>query len=154
MMVMLRVSRPPAWYGYDTGGGHECAHRDTAGIREDPDSYVRKKGSTEFLDYIKENKKDLILFKTALFAEEAKSDPVKKADMIRDIVQSISRIPDMIQRSVYVQQCSQKMQMAEQILIAEVDKMRRSARQRPDQRGYSPAGRGAGHGRKCCGASG
>ena len=94
--------------------------------QEDPDSYVRKKGSTEFLDFIKENKKDLIVFKTSLYAEEAKSDPVKKADMIRDIVQSISRIPDMIQRSVYVQQCSQKMQMAEQILIAEVNKMRRA----------------------------
>jgi DNA primase len=93
--------------------------------QEDPDSYVRKMGATAFTDYIKENKKDLILFKTALFADEAKNDPVKKADLIRDIVQSISRIPDMIQRSVYVQQCSHAMQMAEQILISEVNKMRR-----------------------------
>jgi DNA primase len=93
--------------------------------QEDPDSYVRKMGSTGFTEYIKENKKDLILFKTSLYADEAKNDPVKRADMIRDIVQTISRIPDMIQRSIYVQQCSQKLQMPEQILIAEVNKMRR-----------------------------
>ncbi|MBS1624320.1 MAG: DNA primase [Bacteroidetes bacterium] len=92
--------------------------------QEDPDSYVRRVGATAFTEFIKENKKDLILFKTDLYATEAKSDPVKKADMIRDIVQSISRIPDMIQRSVYIQQCAHSMQMSEQILVAEVNKMR------------------------------
>jgi DNA primase len=93
--------------------------------QEDPDSYVRKKGSTEFTKFIKENRKDLILFKTSLYAEEAKNDPIKKTELIKDIVQSIGRIPDPIQRSVYIQQCSERFGMQEQLLISEVNKIRR-----------------------------
>ncbi len=92
---------------------------------EDPDSYVKKVGTEAFQKYIQENKKDLILFKTSLFAQEAKADPIKKAELIRDIVESIAKIPDTIQRSVYVKESSQLFDMSEQILITEVNKVRR-----------------------------
>ena len=92
---------------------------------EDPDSYVRKVGAEAFQQYIQKNKKDLILFKTSLFADEAKHDPIRKAELIRDIIDSIGKIPDAIQRSVYIKQCSQLFDMSEQILITEVNKIRR-----------------------------
>jgi DNA primase len=92
---------------------------------EDPDSYVRKVGEDAFTRYIRDNRKDLILFKTTLFAEEAKTDPIKKAGLIRDIIDSICKIPDAIQRSVYVKECSQLFDMSEQVLITEVNKTRR-----------------------------
>lgn len=92
---------------------------------EDPDSFVRKSGSEGFTKFIKENRKDLILFKTSLLADEAKKDPIKKAALIRDILDSIGKIPDAIQRSVYVKECSQMFDMNEQIIITEVNKLRR-----------------------------
>ncbi len=92
---------------------------------EDPDSYVKKVGSDAFAEFIKNNRKDLILFKTSLFAAEAKNDPIKKSELIRDIIDSIGKIPDSIHRSVYVKECSQLFEMDEQILITEVNKLRR-----------------------------
>ena len=94
--------------------------------QEDPDSFVRKMGATEFSKFIKENRKDLILFKATLFAAEAKNDPIRKAELIRDIVQSIGKVPDPIQRSVYTQQCAERFGMQEQLLISEVNKIRRA----------------------------
>lgn len=91
---------------------------------EDPDSYVRKNGADGFTKFIKENRKDLILFKSALFADEARKDPIKKAELIRDIIGSIGKIPDPIQRSVYVKECAQLFDIGEQILITEVNKHR------------------------------
>lgn len=92
---------------------------------EDPDSFVRKSGAEGFTQFLKQNRKDLILFKTSLLAEEAKKDPIKKAALIRDILESIGKIPDAIQRSVYVKECSQMFDMNEQIIITEVNKLRR-----------------------------
>lgn len=92
---------------------------------EDPDSFVRKSGADGFTQFLRENRKDLILFKTSLLAEEAKKDPIKKAALIRDILESIGKIPDAIQRSVYVKECSQMFDMNEQIIITEVNKLRR-----------------------------
>jgi len=91
---------------------------------EDPDSYVRKNGADGFTKFIKDNRKDLILFKSALFADEARKDPIKKAELIRDIIGSIGKIPDPIQRSVYVKECAQLFDIGEQILITEVNKHR------------------------------
>jgi DNA primase len=92
---------------------------------EDPDSYVKKIGADAFAQFIQENKKDLISFKTSLFADEAKKDPIKKAQLIRDVIDSIAKIPDTIQRSVYVKESSQQFEISEQILITEVNKLRR-----------------------------
>lgn len=92
---------------------------------EDPDSYVKKVGSEAFSQFIQQNRKDVILFKASLFAAEAKHDPIKKSELIRDIVESIAKIPDNIHRSVYVKECSQLFEIQEQILITEVNKLRR-----------------------------
>ncbi|HEY0261800.1 MAG TPA: DNA primase, partial [Chitinophagales bacterium] len=92
---------------------------------EDPDSYIKAVGTTAFEDYIRKNKKDLILFKSSLFASEAKNDPIKKAELVKDIVHSIAKIPDPIQRSIYVRSCAEQFAMPEQLLIIEVNKARR-----------------------------
>ncbi len=92
---------------------------------EDPDSYVKRVGADAFAQFIKENRKDVILFKASLFAAEAKNDPIKKSELIRDIIESIGKIPDTIHRSVYVKECSQLFDISEQILITEVNKLRR-----------------------------
>ncbi len=92
---------------------------------EDPDSYVRKVGAEAFEQFIRENRKDLILFKTTLFAKEAQNDPIRKAELIKDIIDSIGKIPEPIQRSVYIKECAQLFDMSEQLLITEVNKLRR-----------------------------
>lgn len=105
---------------------------------EDPDSYVRKVGEEAFNKYIKDNRKDLILFKTSLLAEEVKNDPARKSELIRDIINSIAKIPDAIQRMVYIKECSQLFEMNEQILITEVNKLKRKraaedSKKQPDE---------------------
>ncbi len=92
---------------------------------EDPDSYMRKMGITQFEEYLQHNKKDLILFKSSLFAEDVKNDPIKKAELIRDIVESIAKTPDPIKRSVYIKSCADILNISEQILIQEANKSRR-----------------------------
>ncbi|MBL0309437.1 MAG: DNA primase [Bacteroidetes bacterium] len=104
---------------------------------EDPDSYVRKVGAEAFETFVKEQKKDLILFKSTLFAKEAKADPIKKAELIRDIIESIAKIPDTIHRSVYIKESSQLFDMSEQILITEVNKIRRR-KAKENERGTEP----------------
>ena len=95
---------------------------------QDPDSYVRELGSTAFKEYVKDNKKDFILFKLNLLLEDAQSDPVKKANLIQDIVSSIAIIPDAIIRSVYVKECSVLLEISEQILATEINKKRKLSR--------------------------
>jgi DNA primase len=73
---------------------------------EDPDSFSKNRETEEIILFLEDNAKDFIRFKTSLLLEEAQNDPIKKAGLIRDIVQSIAKIPDNIQREVYVQECS------------------------------------------------
>ncbi|MEM6318398.1 MAG: DNA primase [Bacteroidota bacterium] len=89
---------------------------------EDPDSYMQKVGLTAFKAYMDKEAKDFILFKTNLLLAEVADDPIKKTELIRDIVQSISKIPDPIKRSMYVKQCAQLMDISEAILVAESNK--------------------------------
>lgn len=92
---------------------------------EDPDSFARKNSLGELQAYLEDNAKDFIQFKTSLLAQEAAGDPIKRADTIRDIVQSISRIPDRIQREVYLQECAKIMDISEEVLynsLAQMDK--------------------------------
>lgn len=90
---------------------------------EDPDSYVRKIGFERFEQYIIDNKSDFISFKTKLFLDEAGDDPIKKAEVIRQIVDSISLVPDPIKRSVYFQKCSSLLKIDEQIIVSEYNKI-------------------------------
>jgi DNA primase len=91
---------------------------------EDPDSYSKKVSNTEFLGYLKEKETDFIRFKTDLLIEEAAGDPVRKANLIRDIVRSIAVIPETITRTVYIKECSTHLQITEAVLYHEVNKLR------------------------------
>jgi len=91
---------------------------------EDPDSYSKKVSNEEFTKFLKENETDFIRFKTKLLLEEAADDPVKKANLIRDIVRSIAVIPESITRTIYIKECSSFMEVPEAVLYHEVNKMR------------------------------
>ncbi len=98
----------------------------------DPDSYVRLVGSSAFRTYIDQNKKDFILYKTGILLKEAGNDPIQRANVIREIVESIARIPDSIKASVFIRECSQQLQIDERILLTELNKMR-LAKNKKDQ---------------------
>ncbi len=89
---------------------------------EDPDSYSKSMGA-DFLDYLNENQKDFITFKTELFLEQSGKDPVKRAEIIREIVESISKIPDSIKRAVFFKQCSALLEIDESTLISEYNRL-------------------------------
>ncbi|MGC4022623.1 MAG: DNA primase [Cyclobacteriaceae bacterium] len=90
---------------------------------EDPDSFSRKVGTTEFQKYLKEHTQDFVSFKASLYAKEAAGDPIKKAESIREIVSSIAVIPDPIKRSVYIQETSHLLKIGEQVLLSELNKI-------------------------------
>ena len=90
---------------------------------EDPDSYSHKLGATAYVHFLTEGAVDFIKFKTALLMDDVKDDPIKKAGVVRDIVESISKIGDAIKRSVYLKECSDLLQISEAILIAEQNKI-------------------------------
>lgn len=96
---------------------------------EDPDSFARKNSRDAIEAYLEENARDFIQFKTALLTEEAAQDPIKRADMIRDIVSSISRIPDRIKREVYIQECASLMRISEDVLFNTLAQMGRKQQQ-------------------------
>jgi len=85
---------------------------------EDPDSFARKNSHDDLVAYLEANSKDFIQFKASILMNEAKNDPIKKADLIRDMVTSISKIPDRIQREVYLQECARIMDISEQVLVS------------------------------------
>jgi DNA primase len=91
---------------------------------EDPDSYSKKLSNEEFRKFLKENETDFIRFKTQLLLSEANNDPVKRADLIRDVVKSIAVIPEPITRTVYIKECSTVLEVSEPILYHEVNKLR------------------------------
>lgn len=90
----------------------------------DPDSYIRKFGSTAFSQYLATNQKDFIFYKTDVLLRDAGNDPVKRAGVIHDVVESIALIPDAIKASVFIRECSSLLDMEERILIAELNKVR------------------------------
>ena len=85
---------------------------------DDPDSFAKKTPIDELQLYLKDNATDFIRFKADLLMKDAGNDPIKKADVIRDIVVSISKVPDYIQREVYVQQCASIMDISEDVLFS------------------------------------
>ena len=92
---------------------------------EDPDSYAQSHSSSEFLEYMKTGEKDFISFKTEILLEDARHDPIKRAQLITDIVKSVSVIPDGIMRSVFLKESSLLLGVEEQVLYNEVNKIRR-----------------------------
>lgn len=92
---------------------------------EDPDSYSKKVSEEEFRRYLKENQTDFIQFKTKLLLDEAQNDPVRRANLVREIVRSIAVIPDQITRTIYVKECSRQLSMPEEVVLDEVLKLRK-----------------------------
>ncbi len=84
---------------------------------EDPDSFAKSNELEDVIEYLRKNSKDFIQFKASLLVEEAANDPIKRADTVRDIVHSISKIPDRIQKEIYIQECAQIMNISEAVLF-------------------------------------
>ncbi len=103
---------------------------------EDPDSYSKRVSSDELKSFIKENSKDFISFKTSLLMGEVQNDPIKKAQLIKEIVDSIALIPEAIYRSVYIKECSRIMDVQEEVLLSELNKIRRK---KFNEKGIAPA---------------
>ena len=92
---------------------------------EDPDSYSQKLGSAAFQEYLAKNAQDFLKFKASLFAKEAANDPIKKAETVKEVVASIAKIPDPIERAVYLKECGIVLGMDEELLIKELNKLHR-----------------------------
>jgi DNA primase len=91
---------------------------------DDPDSYSRKVSAYELKNFIKKNSQDFITYSASKIPEDAKKDPIKKTEFVRQVIENISLIPDSISRSVYVKECSRLVEIDEQILLLEVNKIR------------------------------
>lgn len=109
---------------------------------EDPDSFAKKQNAENFYRYISENEVDFIRFKTQLLLEEVGTDPIKRAGMISNVVESIALIPNSITRSVFIQDCSQLLNIQERVLIAEINKIRKRNYERKKEQDDRVAARG------------
>ena len=89
---------------------------------DDPDSYAQKYGSTRLQEYLHDNETNFILFKTKVLLEEVKGDPIRKAEVLSDIVKTISLVTDLLERAEYVRQCASLLQISEETLQNEVAK--------------------------------
>jgi len=92
---------------------------------EDPDSFAKNNTYEDLVLYLEENAKDFIQFKASILTKEAANDPIKRADTVRDIVNSISKIPDRIKKEIYIQECAKIMAISEAVLyntLAQIDK--------------------------------
>ena len=111
---------------------------------EDPDSFARKHNASQFAEFIKQNETDFIRFKTRLLLDDAGNDPIKRSSLITDIIRTVAIIPDNIARSIYIRECSSMMEIDEQVLLNEVNKIRLSKDERqstqapPPQANISP----------------
>lgn len=93
---------------------------------EDPDSFSKKSSTVELENYIKESTQDFISFKASILLKDSENDPIKRAELIREIVHSVSLIPDQITRTVYMQQISQQFEINEQVISNELIKLRKN----------------------------
>jgi DNA primase len=109
---------------------------------EDPDSYSRKVGTSAFQKFLSEHTQDFVSFKAGLYAADAGGDPIRKAESIKEIVASISQIPDPVKRSVYIQETSSLLKISEAVLLTELNKAliqerkkseREKLREQPDE---------------------
>ena len=90
----------------------------------DPDSFAQSHSAEQTQEYIRTNEQDFLSFKARLLLKEANGDPIRKAALIGDMVQSITQIPDPIQRSVYIKECARIMEVDENLLLSEVARKR------------------------------
>ena len=107
-------------------------------VGDDPDSYMHKVGAGAFKTYIEENRQDFILYKANILLAEAGNDPIKRAGIIRDIVESIAKIPDHIKASVFIRECSNLLQIEERVLLSELNTMRAAKLKKGSQQNRAP----------------
>jgi DNA primase len=93
---------------------------------DDPDSFLHKKGSAALREFIRDNKKHFLQFKTEVLMREAGTDPLKRADVIREVVNTLALVPDIIRRSVLLKEVSRLLDVQEQVLVTEMNKLRRN----------------------------
>jgi DNA primase len=105
---------------------------------DDPDSFSRKVTIEEFKNYLQKNTQDFLLFKAKKLSNESKNDPIKRAGVIKDIVESIALIPDNITRSIYIKECALVMEIEENILQLEVNKIRKKGAGKQKQSDATP----------------
>jgi len=105
---------------------------------DDPDSYARKTSRIEFNEFIAENRTDFIRFKTGLLLDEAKDDPIKRADIIRDIVTSIALMPDEISQDVFIKESARILSMDEKVLFNELSLIKSKGQRDAVKRGAQP----------------
>jgi len=134
---MARLAKYSPFYDGDSAGIHASLRgidmilKEGMNVRvvllpepEDPDSFARSHTASEVQAYIRDHERDFLEFKANLLLQDAEGDPIRKAALIGDMVQSIAQIPDPIQRSVYVKECARIMDIDENILISEVARKR------------------------------
>ena len=105
---------------------------------EDPDSFAKKSSSSELENYLKDNGQDFISFKSDILLTEDGNDPIKRAELIREVVASVALIPDAITRNVYLQSVAQRFDMSEQLVAAELGKLRTNKKERETRRVTPP----------------
>ncbi|XCI75161.1 MAG: DNA primase [Flavobacteriales bacterium] len=101
---------------------------------EDPDSFTQRHPSTKLIAFIRNNSQDFIHFKTQLLLEDAQNEPIKKASLIRNIIESIAKIPSSIRREVYVQETARVLHISERILFNELARIDRKTREEADKK--------------------
>ena len=111
---------------------------------DDPDSYMHKVGAGAFKTYIEEQRQDFILYKANILLAEAGKDPIKRAGIIRDIVESIAKIPDNIKASVFVRECSHLLEIEERVLLTELNAIK-LAKSKKAAASSTPKSSGYGH---------
>ena len=102
---------------------------------EDPDSFARSHNASQFAEFIQQNETDFIRFKTRLLLNDAGDDPIKRSSLIADIIKTVAIIPDNIARTIYIRECSSMMEIDEQVLLNEVNKIRLA---REERKPYAP----------------
>jgi len=90
--------------------------------QHDPDSMVKEKGANDFLEYIRHQASDFLIFKTNQLSKNIDNDPFKKAELVKELTATIAKIPDALKRQFYIRQCAKMMALDEQLVINEVNK--------------------------------
>ena len=101
---------------------------------EDPDSFAQSRSSEEINDFLREASKDFIQFKASLLSDKGKNDPIRKAETIREIVESIQKIPDPIKQEIYIQNCAEIMQISEDPLFSALAQIKQKNKQKGAKR--------------------
>lgn len=106
----------------------------------DPDSFARSHSSSEIQEYIDKNESDFIEFKMKILLEGLENDPIKRSSVIADVIRSIATIPSAITRSVYTKECSRRLEIGEQVLLNEIEKILAQNRRKESERRQKAAG--------------